>query len=165
MYAKRRLSWKPIIVVIVILIVIAIIAIPAWRSHETRTHVADALQTTAAAKLVVMEAATIHGGLANVSAEALAYKAPVATNPYVASISIADSGVITLATKSTGASPDPVLVLIPANGSADAAATIIWTCTLATGDASAVPVDCRGSVPARQVMPPASAASAGNSPG
>ncbi|MEO5810983.1 MAG: pilin [Rhodanobacter sp.] len=165
MHAKHRISWKPIIVVILILIVIALIAIPAWRSHGTRTHVADALQTTAAAKLVVMEAATIHGGLANVSANGLAYTPSVATNPYVANISIADSGVITLTTKSTGASPDPVLVLIPANGTADAAATIIWTCTLATGDASAVPVDCRGSAPARQAMPPASAATAGNSRG
>ena len=165
MHAKHRISWKPIVVVTVILIVIALIAIPAWRSHGTRTHVADALQTTAAAKLVVMEAATIHGGLANVSANGLAYTPPAATNPYVANISIADSGVITLTTKGTGATPDPVLVLIPANGIGDAAATIIWTCTLAAGDASAVPSDCRDSAAARDVTPPASAATAGNGAG
>jgi type IV pilus assembly protein PilA len=162
MPTKRRTSLTSIIVVIAVLVALAMIAIPTWRSYETRTHVAAALQTTDAAKLVVMEAATIHGGLAGVNASALAYAPPMATNPYVANISIADGGAITLVTKNTGATPAPVLVLIPAIGTGDAAAVITWTCTLAIGNASAVPPACRVSGPIHQVAAPTSAATTAN---
>ena len=163
MHAKRRIPLASIIVAVATLVVISVIAIPAWRSHQTQTHVADALQVTDAAKLVVMEAATVHGGLANVGASALAYTPPMASSPYVASITIADSGNITLVTKDTGETPDPVLVLIPASGTTDAAAVITWTCTLAAGNAKAVPANCRTISPADQPAPPAGAASTGNS--
>ena len=164
MHAKRPTSLTSIIVVIAVLVALAMIAIPTWRNHQAQTHVADALQMTDAAKLVVMEAATVHGGLASINASALAYTPPVATSPYIANISIADDGAITLVTKSTGATPAPVLVLIPTSDTGDAAAVISWTCTLAVGNASAVPSACRGSSPIRQVAAPTGAAATGNGP-
>ena len=164
MPTKRRTSLTSIIVGIAVLVALAMIAIPTWRNHQAQTHVADALQMTDAAKLVVMEAATVHGGLANINASALAYTPPVATSPYVASIGIADGGAITLITKSTGATPAPVLVLIPTSGTGDAAAVITWTCTLAVGNASAVPSACRSSSPVRRATTPPGAATTSNGP-
>lgn len=163
MDAKRDKSLTSIIVVVGILVVIAVIAIPGWRNHQVQTHVTGAMRATDAAKLVVMEAATVHGGLANIKASALAYTPPLATSPYVANISIADAGLITLVTKNTGATPDPVLVFIPASGTGNAAAVITWTCALAVGNASAVPPTCRASNPIRQVAAPTSAATTNNS--
>jgi type IV pilus assembly protein PilA len=164
MPAKRRTSLTSIIVGIAVLVALAMIAIPTWRNHQAQTHVADALQMTDAAKLVVMEAATVHGGLASINASALAYTPPVATNPYIANISITEGGVITLVTKNTGATPAPVLVLIPTSGTGDAAAVITWTCTLAVGYAGTVPSTCRASSPIRQVAAPTGAAATGNGP-
>jgi type IV pilus assembly protein PilA len=147
MPTKRVKSLISIIAGIAVLLALAGIAFLAWRSYQTQAHVGEALLSADAAKLVVMEAATIGGGLTNIRASALPEMPPIATNGYVRSIHIADGGRVTVATQYTGATPDPVLVLIPANA-ADASSVISWTCTLAAGEASAVPSSCRAASPA-----------------
>jgi type IV pilus assembly protein PilA len=151
---SRRNLAIAITAAMTLVVAIAVITIPAWRDHQRQAHVAEALLSADAAKLVVMEAATIGGGLANIRASTLPDMPPTATNGYVRSIHIADGGRVTVATQYTGATPDPVLVLIPANA-ADASSVISWTCTLAAGEASAVPSSCRAASPA-----PASTSSA-----
>ena len=147
MLTKRVNSLISTVVVVAVLLAFAGIAFLAWRNHETQAHVAEALQSADAAKLVVMEAATINGGLGNIRSNALPEMPPTATNGYVRSIHIADGGRVTVATQYTGATPDPVLVLIPTS-TADASSVISWICTLAAGDAGAVPSGCRAASPA-----------------
>lgn len=149
MNAQRGISAITIIVLILVLAIVAVIAIPAWQRHQSGSRVADALKATDAAKLVVMESASIHGGLAHIKASELSYSPAVTASPYVAHIMIAANGRITLSTRSTGATPDPVLVLIPSeNSGGQGAAPINWSCTVAVGDPSLVPANCRTATPA-----------------
>lgn len=161
MNARRGISAIEIIVLILVLAVVVVIAIPAWRSHQARDRVADAFKVTDAAKLVVMEAATVHGGLAQIKAGELNYSPAAAAGQYVAQITIADDGRITMSTKDTGATPDPVLVLSPSESSAgNNAAPISWSCNLVVGDPDLVPVSCRTALPATTPTSPATAAAA-----
>ena len=144
MNAQRNTPTVTIIATIGILVVAAAVAFPAWRNHQAQTHVAEALQAADAAKVVVMEAATVDGGLANLKANTLAYNPAAATNAYVAGIVIADGGLITLTTKDTGATPDPILMLVPTVDDTDKPTAVInWTCMLASGSTNAVPPSCR----------------------
>jgi type IV pilus assembly protein PilA len=129
---------------IAILAVIITLAEPAWRTHTTRTHITQALKAADGAKLVVMEAATTRGGLDRMNSADLVYDGGNSSNPYVASLSIDVSGHIKVATRNTGASPDPVLELVPAEAaSAQKPAPIAWSCVVVRGKADAVPDDCR----------------------
>jgi type IV pilus assembly protein PilA len=148
MNAQRGISPVEIMVLILVLAVVVVIAIPAWRNHQARDRIADAFKVTDAAKLVVMEAATVHGGLAQIKAGELNYSPAAAAGQYVAHITIANDGRITISTKQTGATPDPVLVLSPSESSAaNNAAPISWSCNVVVGDPDLVPVNCRTALP------------------
>ena len=167
MNAQRGKSNVTSIVTILILVVVAVIAIPAWRNHQTGSHIADALKATDAAKLVVMESASVHGGLAHIQAGELSYSPTATASPYVANITIAADGRITLTTRNTGATPDPVLLLSPAENAGDNnAAPISWNCSVVVGDPGLVPPNCRTLTPAAaaSIAPASAATAAGVSP-
>ncbi len=140
---QRRTSKITIVVVIVVLVVIAAIAFPLWRSHGIASRVDTALKATDAAKVAVMESATVQGGLTHIKASELGYNPAAASNPYVAHIDIADGGRISLTTKNTGASPDIKLLLTPNQPDGNAGAPISWNCSILAGDADSVPANCR----------------------
>lgn len=145
MSIRRRLRHLPVVNILVIAAVVAVLLaliVPAWRSHGIKQHIADAMKGADAVKLVVMEAATVHGGLAQVRASDLQYNAKASSGDHVANVEVADGGLITLSTRDTGASPDPVIMFIPTAGSAGA--DITWTCQVVLGDASLAPADCQG---------------------
>jgi len=144
MIKLRRLSTINMLVVVAVIAVLVALVLPTWRSHDIRQHVADALKETDAMKLVVMEAATVHGGLAQIRASDLRYNAKASSGEHVATVEVADRGLITLTTRNTGARPDPVIVLIPTEGSGNTGANITWTCQVVLGDASLAPADCQG---------------------
>ncbi|MBB6187259.1 pilin [Rhodanobacter sp. MP7CTX1] len=151
MNSRRGISAIEIIVLILVLAVVVVIAIPAWRSHRARDRIADAFKVTDAAKLVVMEAATVHGGLAHIKAGELSYSPAAAAGQYVAHVTIADDGRITMSTRDTGATPDPVLVLTPSEDSAgNNAAPISWICNVVVGDPDLFPANCRTAEPAKK---------------
>ena len=153
MNTQRGISAVTIIVLILALAVVAAIAIPAWRSHQVSSRIADALKVTDAAKVVVMESATVHGGLAHIKADELNYSPAATASQYVGHIAIADDGRISLTTRDTGATPDPVLLLSPSeNASDNNSAPISWSCSVVVGDPDLVPASCR-------TAPPAAAAS------
>ncbi|WP_449429379.1 pilin [Rhodanobacter umsongensis] len=162
MNAQRGKSTVTIIVSILVLVVLTAIAIPAWRNHQTGGRIADALKIADAAKLVVMESATVHGGLAHIQASELNYSPAATASPYVANITIAADGRITLATRDTGATPDPVLLLSPSeNSDGNNASPISWSCSVVTGNPELMPVGCRAAMPAAAASSaPASAATA-----
>lgn len=132
-------------VVLVIVVVVAAFALPAWRSHNARKHVETALSATAAAKLVVMEAAMMRGSLDKVTPADLEHNTGQ-DNRYVERITVGDGGQITLTTRNTGADPDPVLVLVPAEPAGGGiSSSIQWSCVLIKGSALAAPKHCSGS--------------------
>lgn len=154
MNALQDKSAVTILVSILVLVVAAVIVIPAWRNHQVSSHIADALKLTDAAKLVVMESATVHGGLAHIKADELNYSPTAAASPYVADITIAADGRISLTTRDTGATPDPVLLLSPSENSPNnSTAPINWNCNVVAGNPDLVPASCRAT------MPPAAATS------
>jgi type IV pilus assembly protein PilA len=143
MKMQQGRSNTTIIVVIVILIVIIAIAYPWWRNHQTAGRVETALKAADAAKVAVMESATVHGGPMHIKASELGYNAGASENPYVSHIEIADGGRITVTTKNTGADPDIQLLLTPVQGNGNDHAAISWVCSVVAGNANAAPVDCR----------------------
>lgn len=136
-------AWSALVAVIV---VVAAVAWPAWRNHTTRGHVTDAIKAADAAKLVVMEAATVHGGLDHIRGVDLT--APPSTtlaSPYAATVRIADGGRITLATKDIGSASPPVLEFVPEAMQGTDDSSITWHCTVVAGDASVAPPGCEAS--------------------
>lgn len=135
------LAW---LAVVGVAVVIAAIAWPAWRIHTTRTRVADAFKAVDAAKLVVMEAATVHGGLDHIrQADLPAPQSSSLASPYAATVKIIDGGRITLTTKNTGASATPVLQFVPSANRSSDDSSITWRCVVLAGDASLAPEACR----------------------
>lgn len=153
-----RISKKSILVtlaVIAIVAVIILIFVPMYRAHKIRQRVTSAVEVASAAKLLVMEAATIRGGLDKVKPGDLSYNPHSLTGPYVAKVNIANGGLITLSTRSTGSKPDLVLLLTPTSR-ADQVSTspIEWTCAVLIGDIRLAPAQCQYRAPASKPMTP-----------
>lgn len=164
----RSEKSKPLIVSLAVLAVLAIIAtlaIPAWRNHRIADHLDQALRAGEAAKLVVMEATTVRGGLNRLKPGDLAFNAASSLNDYTAGIDVSESGRITIATKNTGASPDPVFLLTPLDNSANGGnAPLTWSCDLIAGNSQWMPARCtRPALPTPSVAPaPAPASTTGH---
>lgn len=126
-----------LMIVIAILAVLVAIAVPAYQSLAIRARVAEGLHAAAPAKLAVAEA--IHGRMAATAANT-GYTG--SQSEYVDSIQLAadGSGAITVTTRNTGASPDPVITFNP---TVDGAGTISWNCRLDQGAPRYLPAPCR----------------------
>lgn len=136
---------------VIAIVAATIIVAPVWQRHLIRGRVADAITSTDAAKLVVIEAAVVHHGLTGVKAAELGYNPATAVNPHVASIKISDGGHIILTTRNTGAEPNLIVVLTPKEAKGKSgAASISWRCSVASGETSYLPASCLGS----SVTPP-----------
>jgi type IV pilus assembly protein PilA len=123
--------------------VIATIAIPAWRNHRITEHMDEALRSGDAAKLVVMEAATVRGGLNKIQPTDLTFNAASSLNDYTSKIDISESGRITITTRNTGATPDPVFLLTPLDNSASGGnAPLTWSCDVLSGGNQWMPASC-----------------------
>ena len=128
---------------------IAAVAVPSWRDHKIADHSKEALSAGDAAKLVVMEAETMRGGLANLHPGDLKYNAASTLGPYVAKVDVSESGRITVTTKDTGASPDPVFLLTPMESSKGTGPTqLVWSCDIVSGDTRYKPDTCTRSADA-----------------
>lgn len=162
MNMQRGRSNTAVIVVILVLIVLIAIAYPWWRNRQIAEHVETALNAADAAKVTVMEAATVKGSPVHIKASELGYRASASQNPYVANIEIADGGRITVTTKDTGADPDMRLLLTPTQGNGNDRAAIRWICSVASGNPDAAPADCRN--PTDTAPSPATTAPASTAP-
>ncbi|HEY9131811.1 MAG TPA: pilin [Dyella sp.] len=141
MRIHRGISVVTVLVAVAILAVIAAFAIPAWRGHVVNQHLGEALKGADAAKLVVMEAVTMRGGLAKLHPNDLIYNTKVGDNPYLASVKVSDSGRITVVTQNTGAEPEPTFLLTPLETIASGQA-LSWSCDIVAGDARQKPATC-----------------------
>lgn len=147
------------IIIVAIIVIILAIAIPAYHSSQVHKHLNAALNAAAPAKLVVEEAAVVHGGdLSQLKADELHWnQKAIANDPYVAGIKMLDGGRIRVATHNTGSNPDPVFLLTPTMKTG--AATIEWRCSVAQGNASTLPDACSTTTKTAD-KPPATSASA-----
>ena len=131
-----------LMIVVAIIGILAAIALPAYQDYTIRSKVTEGLVLASEAKTAVSETASSLAGLGAVTLANTGYVS-VATN-YVASVGIANGGLITVTmggTQGTGATVEPVLTLAPTQGAAGTA--IIWTCTRTAGLDKHVPANCR----------------------
>jgi type IV pilus assembly protein PilA len=160
MRSEKSVPLMVSLAVLAVVAVIATIAIPAWRNHRVSERLDESLRAGEAAKLVVMEAATVRGGLNRLKAGDLNFNAASSLNAYTAKIDISESGRITIATKDTGATPDPVFLLTPLDNSANGGgATLSWSCDIIAGNSQWMPPRCtRPGTPASSSPAPSSSA-------
>ena len=88
MRSEKSVPLMISLALLAVVAVIATIAIPAWRNHRVSEHLDEALRAGEAAKLVVMEAATVRGGLNRLQSGDLNFNAASSLNSYTAKIDI-----------------------------------------------------------------------------
>jgi len=142
MFRSRRTQLVTFFSILALVVMVLAVALPAWQRHRMQQHVREAIDSVAGVKLAVMETAMVKGGLDRIVNSDVKYQAQPGRTNYLGTVTVGDAGVITLATRQTGAAVDPVLRLVPTE-SVDRAGEIDWTCSLVSGAPDAAPTNCR----------------------
>ena len=129
-----------LMIVVAIIGILAAVALPAYQDYTIRARVSEGLAQASAAKTAVTEAAA-GLGLANVTQANSGFVFAANASNNVASVAIANGGVITVTTRATGAAVEPAFTLSPVQAAADS--PIVWTCAQTAGLAKHVPATCR----------------------
>lgn len=130
-----------LIIVVAIIGILAAIALPAYQDYVIRAKVAEGFTLANSAKLAVTEAVSSLGDLTIITDTNSGYAFPKEGANYVESIVITLGGVITVTTKSTGASEDPIFTLSPVQ--TGSGSLIAWICKKVAGLNKHLPESCR----------------------
>lgn len=142
MKMQKGFTLIELMIVIAILGILVAIALPAYQDYSIRARVSEGVAQAAPAKLAVAETASSRGILATAIADEAEAGFTFAANAtdYVASIDI-ENGVITVTTRATGATVDPVMEFSPTQLTVDS--PVNWTCATTAGETRHVPAECR----------------------
>jgi type IV pilus assembly protein PilA len=143
MKMQKGFTLIELMIVIAILGILVAIALPAYQDYTVRARVSEAVAQTAPAKLAVAEtASSLATGLAGVTAANSGFVFDANSTDYVASIAVADGGVITTTTANVGGDGNPVMTWTPTQ--VDAGAPVNWGCTTLPATLfKYVPAECR----------------------
>ncbi|MGO1071148.1 pilin [Lysobacter sp. CA199] len=142
---QKGFTLIELMIVIAILGILVAIALPAYQDYSVRAKMSEGLAAAAPAKLAVSETASDRGSLATVTQALTGFQFQGPTR-YVATVSIAAQGIITVETKETGADPaGATITLTPSVADGTTTSTqLVWKCTSSVTRKSQVPAECRG---------------------
>ena len=130
-----------LMIVVAIIGILAAIAIPAYQDYTIRSKVSEGYVLTSAAKLAVAEYNQSEGGWPVDNSTAGIAAATSITGPYVSSVEISTSGVITAFIRNVDAVVDSsTVILTPSDVSGG---SITWTCDAGTVANRYLPSRCR----------------------
>ncbi|EEG33288.1 pilin [Neisseria flavescens] len=139
---QKGFTLIELMIVIAILGILAVVALPAYQDYTVRAKISEGLGLAEPAKLAVAETSAALGGLNKITTTNTGYTFPTGGTKYVSSIAIAaGSGEITVTTKDTGSTTDPVFTLTP--NQAHPEDPITWECKSKGGQPKHLPANCR----------------------
>ena len=128
-----------LMIVLAILSVIVGIAIPAYQDFTVRAKVAEGMNVATSAKNAVVETLHSLGNIPNQNSTGFEFNG----SRYVQSVTIAaNTGIIQITTRDTGAPISPILLLTP--DLTNTRGSLRWRCSLTAGETRHVPSECRG---------------------
>jgi type IV pilus assembly protein PilA len=142
---QKGFTLIELMIVIAIIGILAAIAIPAYQDYTIRAKVSEAVAIASEAKTAVAETAAALGGLSQITDDDQVGYTLSANTAYVDTVTITpkDATVeIAIATKNTGATDDPTIVLTAFQTKPED--PIVWSCHHTVGMSKHVPANCRG---------------------
>ena len=137
MNAQKGFTLIELMIVVAIIGILAAIAIPAYQDYTKRTHVSEGLNLASGAKTAVTEYYSTKGTWPTSNASAGISPAASIQGNAVNSVTVGNSGIITVAMNATKVASGNV-VLTPTN----ATGSVTWACT-GTIPAKFLPSNCR----------------------
>ena len=129
-----------LMIVIAIIGILAAVAIPAYQDYVVRAKVGEGFNLVAAAKTSVAETYQSSGAFPSSNGAAGLPNAASISGNNVTSVTVADTGIITILYEGTEAALSATTIILTPT---DENGSITWDCSLGSMDARYRPANCR----------------------